>query len=217
VYGYNTDILGCVIERASGKPLDVFLRERLFEPLGMNDTGFFLAPAKANRLATVYSPDSTDHAVRAPVGPRGQGDYLEGPRRSFSGGAGLLSTARDYARFLEMMRRGGELDGVRYLAPHSVALMTTNQVGGLRGIDGLGFGLGFETVDRYGASGMSSVGSFGWSGAYGSVYEVDPAERLVMVMMVQLIPYAERGLRESFDATVYQALVSPLPEGATED
>jgi CubicO group peptidase (beta-lactamase class C family) len=216
VYGYNTDILGCVVERASGQPLDVFLRDRLFEPLGMVDTGFFLPREKRDRLATAYTPDSAGRAVRAPEGARGQGHYVEGPRRSFSGGAGLVSTARDYARFLEMIRRGGELDGVRYLAPHTVALMTTNQVGELRGGNGLGFGLGFETVDRYGAGGMSSVGSFGWSGAYGSMYEVDPAERLVLVLMIQVIPYTERGLRESFDTMVYQALVAPLPAEATE-
>lgn len=211
VYGYSTDILGCVVERASGLTLDQFLRERITGPLGMRDTHFFLPPEHRARLATVYTPDSTGRAVRAPEGPRGQGHYVDGPRRSFSGGAGLLSTARDYARFLEMVRRGGELDGVRLLAPHTVALMTTNQVGTLRGTNGPGFGLGFETVDRLGASGFSSVGTFGWSGAYGSVYKVDPAERLVMVLMIQLVPYVERGIRESFDTAVYQALVAPIP------
>jgi CubicO group peptidase (beta-lactamase class C family) len=209
VYGYNTDILGCVVERASGIPLDRFILERITEPLGMPDTYFFLPRDKRERLATVYAPDSAGRAVRAADGARGQGHYVEGPRRSFAGGAGLLSTARDYARFLEMIRRGGELDGVRILAPQTVALMTTNQVGELRGTNGVGFGLGFETVDRLGASGFSSAGAFGWSGAYGSSYEVDPSRRTVMVLMLQLVPFAGLGIRDSFETAVYQALVEP--------
>lgn len=136
---------------------------------------------------------------------------MEGPRVSFSGGAVLVSTARDYARFLEMLRREGELDGTRYLAPHTVAVMSANQVGTLRG-EGLGFGLGFETVERLGAGGFSSVGSYGWSGAYGTLYEIDPAERLVLVLMIQLLPYVERTVRESFETAVYQAIVSSMPQ-----
>ena len=211
VYGYSTDVLGCIVERAGGVPLDEFVRRRIAGPLGMRDTGFYLPPAQIGRLAAVYVPDSAGLATRGPEGPSGQGHYVDGPRRSFGGGAGLLSTARDYARFLEMFRRGGELDGVRLLSPQTVALMTTNQVDTLYSRSGLGFGLGFETVDRLGAGGYSSVGSYGWSGAYGTVYEVDPTRRLVLVMMVQLVPYAERGLRESFETAVYQALVEPGP------
>ena len=115
---------------------------------------------------------------------------IEGPRKSFSGGAGLLSTARDYARFLEMIRNGGELAGVRILAPRTVALMTTNQVGSLHSATGLGFGLGFETTDRFGANGLDPQGAFGWAGAYGTIYRVDPEARLVLVMMIQLLPNA---------------------------
>lgn len=209
VYGYSTDVLGCVVERASGRPLDAFLRERLTGPLGMNDTRFFLPPEHRDRLATVYTPGSDGRVVRAPDGPRGQGDYVDGPRRSFSGGAGLLSTAHDYTRFLEMIRNGGTLDGVRILAPHTVAVMTSNQVGTLHNENGLGFGLGFQTTERLGANGFSSVGTFGWSGAYGSVYEVDPRERLIMALMIQVVPYFGSGIREAFKAAVYQALVPP--------
>src|SRR5690606_34274015 len=114
----------------------------------------------------------------------------------------------DYARFLEAMRRGGELDGARILAPQSVALMTTNQIGDLRGT-GVGFGLGFETVERLGASGYSSAGSFGWSGAYGTAYEVDPEKKLVRVLMLQLVPFSNAELRDDFETAVYQALVEP--------
>jgi CubicO group peptidase (beta-lactamase class C family) len=205
VYGYNTDILGCVVERASGMSLDAFVKTRITDPLRMTDTQFFLSAAQRNRLAAVYASGDDALIRRAPDGPRGQGNYVDGPRRSFSGGAGLLSTARDYGRFLEMIRRGGELDAVRILAPRTVRLMTTNQVGTLHSATGLGFGLGFETTDRYGANGMDSEGAFGWGGAYGSVYRVDPEAKLVMVLMIQLLPNTT-DIRTVFPTLVYQAL-----------
>jgi len=207
VYGYNTDILGCIVERASGTPLDEFIRTRITAPLGMKDTQFFLPPAQRNRLAAVYTLGADGKIARAPDGPKGQGNYVDGPRRSFAGGAGLLSTARDYARFLEMIRNGGALDGVRVLSPRAVQLMTTNQVGTLHSSTGLGFGFGFETTDRYGANGMDSVGSYGWGGAYGSMYRVDPSERLVMVMMIQMLP-SIGDFRDRFPNLVYQALIT---------
>ncbi len=206
VYGYNTDILGCVVEKVSGTPLDQFIKTRITGPLGMKDTQFFLAPAQRARLAAVYSSTSDGTIRRAPDGSRGQGAYVDGPRKSFAGGAGLLSTAHDYARFLEMIRRGGALDGIRILSPRTVALMTTNQVGTLHSpTGGLGFGLGFETTDRYGANGMDSVGSYGWAGAYSSTYRVDPDARLVIVFMVQMLPNTT-DLGRKFPTLVYQAL-----------
>jgi CubicO group peptidase (beta-lactamase class C family) len=206
VYGYNTDILGCVVERASGVALDQFVRMRITDPLGMKDTRFFLAPEQRDRLAVLYGSGADGRIGRSPAGPRGQGDYIDGPRRSFAGGAGLLSTARDYARFLEMIRHGGSLEGTRILAPRTVELMTTNQVGSLHSATGLGFGLGFQTTDRYGANGLDSEGAFGWGGAYGTMYRVDPQARLVMVLMIQLLPNTT-DLREKFPTMVYQALV----------
>lgn len=208
VYGYNTDILGCVVERASGMALDKFIAERITTPLKMKDTRFFLPVADRGRLTTVYTSGPEGTIVRAPAGARGQGHYVDGPRKNFSGGAGLVSTARDYARFLEMMRNGGTLDGVRVLSPRSVALMTTNQSGPLHSTTGLGFGFGFETVDRYGALGFSSVGAYRWGGAYGSNYLVDPDAKMVMVYMIQLLP--NRGdLGQLIPALVYQALNDP--------
>jgi CubicO group peptidase (beta-lactamase class C family) len=204
VYGYNTDVLGCIVEKVSGKPLDAYIRDRITAPLGMKDTQFFLPAAQRERLAAVYSSAENKY-VRAPEGPRGQGAYVDGPRKNFAGGAGLLSTARDYARFLEAMRRNGSIDGVRILSPRSVKLMSTNQVGTLHSTTGLGWGLGFETVDRFGANTMSSDGAFGWGGAYGSLYRVDPETRLVMVLMFQLIPNTT-DIREVFPTLVYQAL-----------
>jgi CubicO group peptidase (beta-lactamase class C family) len=209
VYGYNTDVLGCIVERVSGLSLDRYFRERITGPLGMTDTFFYVPREQRDRLAVVYA--SVDgRAERAPEGAKGQGHYVDGPRRAFAGGAGLVSTARDYARFLEMIRNDGELDGKRILSPRSVALMRTNQVGDLHAkameIDGLGFGLGFQTTERYGASGMETPGGFGWGGAYGSFYRIDPKERLTIVFMIQQLPN-HTDVRERFWTLVYQALV----------
>ncbi len=207
VYGYNTDILGCVVEKASGQPLDEFVHTRITGPLGMKGTQFFLPAEQRERLAAVYSSTKDGTNVRAPEGSKGQGHYVDGPRKSFAGGAGLLSTAHDYARFLEMLRNGGALGGVRILAPRTVQLMTTNQVGTLYNTTGLGFGFGFETVDRYGAKGMAGVGAFGWGGAYGTSYQVDPQGRLVIVLMMQLMPnYTD--IQPKFYNTVFQALAN---------
>ena len=118
----------------------------------------------------------------------------------------LLSTARDSARFLETIRNGGTIGSVTILAPRTVELMTTNQVGTLHSTNGLGFGLGFETTERYGANGMDSRGAFGWGGAYGTLYRVDPEARLVMVLMIQQLPNTT-DIREKFPTLVYQSLL----------
>jgi CubicO group peptidase (beta-lactamase class C family) len=209
VYGYATDILGCVVERASGMPLDEFIRTRITEPLKMKDTWFFVPPAQKGRLTAVYGTGPDGKATRGPDGARGQGHYVDGPRKSFAGGAGIVSTAADYARFLQMTLNDGVLDGVRILSPNGVRLMHTNMVGTLHSTDGLGYGLGFETVDRFGASGMKSEGSYGWGGAYGSTYSVDPKEGLVLVLMIQLVPNGTT-IQSRFYSLVYQAL-TPTP------
>jgi CubicO group peptidase (beta-lactamase class C family) len=190
VYGYGTDILGVVIERVSGMTLDEFLGKRILEPLRMIDTHFFLPAEKRNRLTTVYSAKEDGTITRAPHGGgmAHQGDYVDGPRKAFGGGAGLLSTATDYARFIEMLRNGGELDGVRVLSPATVKLMTTDHVSNYLGAD-RGFGLGFETIEDVGEYGqLASEGAFGWGGAYHSSYWVDPSEGLVVVYLTQLAP-----------------------------
>ena len=209
VYGYNTDILGCVVEKASGKNLDEFIRARITGPLGMKDTSFFLPPEKKNRLAAVYTV-SNGALTRAPDGPRGQGNYVEGPRRSFAGGAGLLSTIRDYSRFLEMIRNGGSLGGARILAPRTVALMNHNQIGTLHSTNGLGFGLGFQTTDQVGANGLEPVDSYGWAGAYGSVYRIDPTAGIDVLMMIQLLPNTT-DLAARYQAAVHQAFTENVP------
>ena len=208
VYGYATDVLGAVVEVASGTPLDRFLADRILGPLEMRDTFFYLPDSvPEERLATVYS--STGSGLeRAPdvSAMVGQGAYVDGPRRSFSGGAGLLSTAPDYLRFLQMMLGGGELDGVRILSRKSVELMVANHIGDLRVGSG-GFGLGFSVVLDLGASGRpGSVGEYGWGGAYHTTYWVDPVEDLAVVYMTQLIP-AGIDDHAKLRALVYQAIV----------
>ncbi len=211
VYGYNTDILGALIESLSGEALDEFLKARILKPLGMQDTHFYIPSAKKERLAVVYSDTGAGRLERAPNpgGMVGQGAYIEGPRTSFSGGAGLLSTATDYARFLLMMLNGGEFNGNRILSSKTVELMTMNHLGEVAlPWDGVGFGLGFSVVMDPGARGLpGSVGEFGWGGAYHSTYWVDPAEQLVVVYFTQLIPANGLDDHGKLRALVYQALL----------
>lgn len=210
VYGYATDILGVVIEVVSGQSLEAFLTERILFPLRMNDTHFYLPPAKVNRLAVVYGATSERGIRRAPDpgGSSGQGHYVNGPRKSFSGGAGLVSTAHDYARFLQMMLNGGELDGVRILSPPTVELMTVNHLREITFRDGLGMGLGFDVVLDLGARGVpGAVGDFGWGGAYHSTYWVSPQDRLVVVFFTQLIPATGSDVHGKLRTLLYQSLI----------
>ena len=210
VYGFNTDILGVVVEKASGMSLDEFFKTRIFQPLKMVDTHFFLPLEKRDRLATVYSLRD-GKLVRAPQEGMGQGAYADGPRQSFSGGAGLLSTASDYARFLQMIVGGGELEGVRLLGPKTVELMSSSHTAGLYNEGRTGFGLGFEVVEHVGRSGEhGSVGLLSWGGAYHTDFWADPQEKLVAVLMTQLLPAAGSDLHGKFRALVYQSIVAPV-------
>ena len=218
VYGYGSDILGVVVEKVSGLTLAEFFRQRITGPLGLVDTHFFLPPEQRDRLAAVYG--IIDGRLARATDPKtGQGHYVDGPRVALSGGAGLLSTARDYGRFLQMLANGGELDGVRLLGPKTVELMTVNHVGSRlaeawAGRQGVGFGLGFSVVEDPGATGRyGSVGAFGWGGAYSTEYWVDPHERLVALLMTQLLPAGDSDLHEKYRTLVYQAIVGP-PAGA---
>jgi CubicO group peptidase (beta-lactamase class C family) len=208
IYGYNTDILGALIERVAGEPLDAFLERRIFAPLAMNDTHFYPPAAKRDRVAGVYAMQN-GQLVRAPEqGSAAQGAYLDGPKRSFSGGAGLVSTAGDYGRFLQMLLNGGELDGARVLGRKTVELMTVNHLGDIPFNPGQGFGLGFSVVEDLGARGLpGSVGEFGWGGAYHSTYWVDPAEQLLVVHLTQLIPATGVDDFERVRTLVYAALM----------
>jgi len=218
VYGYSTDILGNVIERITGQTLAAFIDERIARPLKMVDTAFFLPEEKAARLAAVYVVGATGTITRATDGHEGQravphsgqGAYVTGPRTAFSGGAGLLSTANDYARFMQMLLNGGELEGVRLLSPTTVRLMTSNHVGTLYQNGALGWGLGFEVVEQVGrAPRYGAAGEFSWSGAYHTTYWADPAEQLVVVFMSQLLPAGATNLTSRVRTLVNQAIIGP--------
>lgn len=214
-YSLSVDVLGRVVEVVSGMPFDVFLRERIFTPLGMTDTAFDVADGKWPRLATVYSPDGAG-GIRPMRDPEAFGNthmsplaYYRAPKRYFSGGAGLTSTARDYARFAQMLLNGGALDGVRLLGPKTIELMTTSHTSDLPGSGLIGagaqFGLGFRVVTDVAATQTyGSTGMYGWSGIYGTVFWVDPKERLVAIMLVQRYPGSTVGA--GFQPLVYQSL-----------
>ncbi len=210
IYGYNTDILGAMIEKISGQTLGAFLRERLLGPLGLDDTHFFVPDDKVDRLATVYSSGDEGGLDRAPDPGHmvGQGAYVEGPRTSFSAGAGLLSTATDYATFLQMMLDGGAFDGKRVLSRKTVESMTVDHLGDIAFRPGQGFGLGFSVVEDPAALGLpASVGEFGWGGAYHSTYWVDPAEELVVVYLTQLIPARDIDDHGKLRTLIHQAII----------
>jgi CubicO group peptidase (beta-lactamase class C family) len=223
VYGFSTDVLGAVIERSSGLALDEFLRRRIFAPLGMHDTHFFLPLEKTGRLAATHNPKDGGGLVRGrddDMEWTGQGAFVRGPRRAFSGGGGLLSTANDYARFLQMLLNGGELDGARILSPASVRLMTTNHVGDLyakaENLPGMGFGFGFEVklephVPGFDIPAFASPGAFAWGGAAFTTFWVDPEQQLVVVFLAQLRPYTHLDLSKKFGNIVYHAILAPAP------
>jgi CubicO group peptidase (beta-lactamase class C family) len=203
-YGYGTDLLGYLVEVVSGMPLDKFFEERILRPLQMPDTGFYLPKEKAARLAVVYGREG-DKLVRKEDSART--DFIDGPRKLFSGGAGLYSTASDYGRFLQMLLNGGELDGVRLLSPRTVALMHVNHTGNLFSWDTKAFGLGFWVNEDPGAQGeLVGVGAYGWGSAYFPQYFVDPQEKLVGLLMCQLTPTGGSNLNQRFKVTIYQAL-----------
>ena len=218
VYGYNTDILGALIEVVSGQTLEVYLQKQILNPLGMKDTHFYLPQNKVKRLATVYSSTPDGDIERAPDEGTmiSQGAYVKGPRVSFSGGAGYLSTAMDYAVFLQMMLNKGVYNGKRILSRKSVELMTTDHLKesqypsffSLRKKAGTGFGLGFSVVNDLGLRGvLGTVGEYEWGGAYSSIYWVDPKEELVVVYFSQLIPALNINDHDKLRAQVYQSII----------
>ena len=204
IYGYNTDILGYVVEQVSGMSLADFFAGKITTPLGMTDTHFFLPESKLDRFTSVYGVDEKG-GIKLVEDAR-ESFYVKGPRMCYAGGAGLLSTAQDYARFLQMLLNGGELQGTRILSPKTVELMTVNHVGRLYGTDG--FGLGFSITEKLGNNGIpDSVGVYAWGGAYHTTYWVDPAEQMVCVLMTQLLPAGNSDLQKKFRTLVYQAIV----------
>jgi CubicO group peptidase (beta-lactamase class C family) len=209
-YGPATDVVGRLVEVISGQTLDEYFRKRIFEPLGMRDTYFYLPAAKADRFAALYRP-GTDKKIQLAEAPGLDSHWIKEPHVYFSGAGGLVSTASDYFRFQQMMLNGGELDGVRLLGRKTVELMTTNHTGDLplwlTG-PGYGFGLGYSVVKDVGATGLpASVGSFGWGGAFCTYFWVDPAEEMIGILMAQVRPYTHLNIRQEFQVLACQAIV----------
>jgi len=211
-YGLSTDVLGRVVEVASGMPFDEFLRTRIFKPLKMNDTGFRLPASKVPRLAAVYAPDPNGGLMRLPDGVLGEGPMkasvtypYEGTHCYCSGGGGLCSTVPDYGRFIQMMLNGGELDGVRLLSRKTVEMMTTDQVGELNRDTGFGLGFGVTRNLREGES--TSVGAYRWGGYWYTTFFIDPAEKMIGVCMAQISSSGKATLNDQFEALAHQAIV----------
>jgi CubicO group peptidase (beta-lactamase class C family) len=212
-YSLSTDVLGSVVEVVSGMSLEEFFRRRIFAPLKMNDTSFSLPSEKKSRLAPVYNQAGGTGIKRMGDEPdvRGYLTYtatypMQNSRQFFSGGAGLVSTATDYGRFLQMMLNGGELDGARILGRKTVELMTVNHVGDMFGAQG--FGLGFSVVRDVGkGSEPGSAGQYGWGGFFYTNFFVDPKEQLIGIFMTQLYPNGGVQLHERFRSLAYQAIV----------
>lgn len=222
-YGLNTDILGRVVEVASGMPLDRFFAERIFRPLGMKDTQFYLADGQKGRLASLYIPDGKGGIAKAGNDPIRWGALAfsagvptSATRTYFSGGGGLSSTAHDYLRFTQMLLNGGVLDGARLLGPKSVELMRTNAIGKVSvwdsyapaAIGNLGdkFGLGFGIKSEAGQNELGSVGEYMWAGIFNTRFWIDPKERLSIVVLAQQIPRVP-DVEAKVHAAVYQAIL----------
>ena len=217
-YGVSTDVVGHLVSLASGLPFDAFVRTRILAPLGMHDTDFHVPEAKVARLAECYVRSAEGRLV-----PGQLGSFLAPPRAP-SGGGGLVGTAADYLRFCEMLRRGGELDGVRLVGPKTLALMRANHLPGGQEIadlappgmfseaayQGMGFGLGFSMITdpaRYGIA--SSAGEFSWGGMASTAFWVDPVEDVCVVFMTQLMPSSTYPVRRELRTMVNAAIVEP--------
>ncbi|HRO45419.1 serine hydrolase domain-containing protein [Agriterribacter sp.] len=210
-YGLNTDLLGYLVEVVSGMSFNVFLKTRIFEPLGMKDTYFYLPAEKQNRLATLYTEDDTRHIKKAAATMDINGTfYTNYPNMNgtyFSGGGGLASTAYDYAVFMQMLLNNGVYNGKRILSRNTIRMMTTNQIGDLRLGQGNTFGLGFELVTEKGSAfSPRSEGSYSWGGMFSSSYWIDPKEKIVAQLFLQLYPNSHGDIHEKFKVLTYQAL-----------
>jgi CubicO group peptidase (beta-lactamase class C family) len=214
-YGMSVDVLGRILEVVSGMPFDRFVEERITKPLGMPDTAFYLTAAQAPRLAE----QQVDRATGKRPGANAAEDLTKEKQKWFSGGGGMLSTASDYARFCQMLLNGGEPDGVRLLAPKTIAVMTSDQLppeierSGFEDLAptldmGQSFGLGFAVRTQVGYNPLSgSVGSYFWAGSYGTYFWIDPQEKMFAVLMLQM-PFAQSGrYRRSFRELVYGSLI----------
>ena len=212
LYGANFDVLGYLIEKLTGRPLEIAMQERLFGPLGMRDTFFLVPPEKRSRLAVVHHRDSAGMLV--PNEPDPVVARALGANVFPNGSGGLISTADDYARFAQMLLNGGELDGARILAPKTIALMTSDHLKQIKtpttflgpaGTYGLGVGVWSAGS---GSDSPGSAGRFGWTGAATTYCNIDPVEGTVALVFAQHFPYDEFGLFPRFSTVFYQSLIA---------
>jgi CubicO group peptidase (beta-lactamase class C family) len=213
-YGLSVDVLGRLVEVVSGKPLDVFFRERIFDPVGMKDTYFYPPENKLDRLAAAYTYYDGKGLNRFPDAPIVEGpfsysaDYpYHGPKKLFSGGAGLVSTAEDYARFCQMILDRGKAGGKQLLSPKAVELMTHDQLGKISPEQDFGFGLGFGVAGvRAPLPELGSPGELNWGGFFYTSFIVDPKEDMIVIFMAQLHPTGGLGLDREVPELAYQAI-----------
>jgi CubicO group peptidase (beta-lactamase class C family) len=207
-YGPATDVLGRLIEVVSGQTLEAFFQQRISAPLGMQDTHFYLPASEISRFPALTAMQNNQVKLSDPASPDSR--WVREPHTYFSGAGGLVSTASDYYRFLQMMLNGGELNGARLLGPKTVDLMTSNHTGKLPiwlNGPGFGFGLGFSVVIDVGATGQpASLGKYAWGGAYGTNFWVDPAEQMIGIIMTQVSPETPTTIGAAFLALAYQAV-----------
>jgi CubicO group peptidase (beta-lactamase class C family) len=215
-YSVSTDVLGYLIGKISGQPFDEFLRERIFKPLKMTDSGFHVRSDNESRFAACYSATPTGGMTLSDDPDRSM--YLK-PPRLFSGGGGLVSTAEDYLRFCKMLLNGGTLDDVQVLSPKTIALMKLNHLPDGKDLpalsrslfsevtyQGVGFGLGFaNTLDTAKTMLPGSAGDYFWGGAASTYFWIDPAEELITIFMTQLLPSTSYPIRRELRTLVYSA------------
>ena len=208
-YGMNLEVAGYLVEIFSGMQLDKYLEKYIFEPLGMKDSYFYLPADKASRLVTLYEKVHPDSSLRVSPNISNQTFPIAGARTYFTGGAGLVGTIEDYAKFCEMLVNGGSFNGNQLLGRKTIELMTTNQIGESEvwGNDDK-FGLGFQLMTQKTTRKLpASVGSFKWGGMYATDYLIDPKEDLIFLLYTNVQPfYAYNATMEKFRVLVYQAL-----------
>ncbi len=216
-YSVSTDVIGAIIQRIEGKPLDQVFQERLFGPLGMTDTGFQVPPENADRIADCYVFHPTK---MMDMFDNGAGSRWSKPNAFLSGGGGLVSTLHDYHRFCRMLLNGGALDGVQIISPKTLELMTANHLPGGRDLtelsqslfseadnEGIGFGIGFAVnMTPHTTLVPGSPGEFYWGGMFSTAFFVDPAEDIIMIFMTQLMPSSLYPIRREIKTMLYAAM-----------
>jgi CubicO group peptidase (beta-lactamase class C family) len=211
-YSLGVDVLGRLVEVTSGKPLDEFFRTRIFEPLGMKDSYFYPPDNKISRIATAYTYYNDKGLNRFPDTPIREGSFVysadyvsKGPKKLFSGGAGLVSTAMDYARFSQMMLDEGKVGNTRLLSRKSIELMTHDQLGKIGPDQAFGLGFGIEGVKEP-LSELGTPGTYAWGGFYYTGFSIDPKEQMIVVFMAQLHPTGDLKLDQQVHELAYQAI-----------